>query len=355
MSMRRTPPIIRRRQSARAGTAALRDSESGTGLTFAMREHSGDGCSRARMAGTDRSSGCGRRFSSHADAPLLEQILFVRGRQLSLDQQYSLSDGCAITGRCRSRNGSEPPAREPGLEPPPLTLLSQYLPLQYAAIREGKIGLRARGWCCTPLNRCCSNTQPPVPKTRAHDELFAIGRNQPESRRRPMDGARNCAAAGELDSHAELLREHAVPISGFLAPCWRSAICDHSHGAGSSAFIGECLAPLLMQKLDAAWRPSHHGLAVGPHQYFQRMCHAFVSFGRSGSSPESVAVVELAERCCASVTNWCLPATNRNPLPTLPRAAQQPRHFAAARNSRSEFRHDLQLHAMMLRPPVFHA
>jgi D-tagatose-1,6-bisphosphate aldolase subunit GatZ/KbaZ len=65
---------------------------------------------------------------------------------LSLDQQYSLSD--------RVRYYWPVPEVETALNrllanldsnPPPLTLLSQYLPLQYAAIREGKIGLRARG------------------------------------------------------------------------------------------------------------------------------------------------------------------------------------------------------------------
>jgi D-tagatose-1,6-bisphosphate aldolase subunit GatZ/KbaZ len=30
--------------------------------------------------------------------------------------------------------------------PPPLTLLSQYLPLQYEAIRAGRIGLSTREW-----------------------------------------------------------------------------------------------------------------------------------------------------------------------------------------------------------------
>ena len=69
-------------------------------------------------------------------------------------------------------------------------------------------------------------------------------------------------------------------------------------GAGSSAFIGECLAPLLMQKLGRRVEAiATTDLLSGPHQYFQRdVPTLLVSFGRSGSSPESVAVVDLAER-----------------------------------------------------------
>jgi tagatose-6-phosphate ketose/aldose isomerase len=68
-------------------------------------------------------------------------------------------------------------------------------------------------------------------------------------------------------------------------------------GAGSSAFIGECLAPLLLPQLgrrvDAI---ATTDLLTGPRQYLQPdVPTLLVSFGRSGSSPESVAVVELAE------------------------------------------------------------
>jgi len=67
------------------------------------------------------------------------------GRQLALDQQYSLSD--------RIRYYWPMPAVEAALNhllakldanPPPLTLLSQYLPLQCEAMRAGRIRLCAR-------------------------------------------------------------------------------------------------------------------------------------------------------------------------------------------------------------------
>jgi tagatose-6-phosphate ketose/aldose isomerase len=97
----------------------------------------------------------------------------------------------------------------------------------------------------------------------------------------------------------ELLRQHAAAIAGFLAPLLAQPdLRIILTGAGSSAFIGECLAPLLLQKLGRRVEAiATTDLLSGPHQYFQRdVPTLLVSFGRSGSSPESVAVVDLAER-----------------------------------------------------------
>jgi len=97
----------------------------------------------------------------------------------------------------------------------------------------------------------------------------------------------------------ELLRLHAAPIAGFLEPLLAQPdIRIILTGAGSSAFIGECLAPQLMRKLGRRVEAiATTDLLSGPHQYFQRdVPTLLVSFGRSGSSPESVAVVDLAER-----------------------------------------------------------
>ncbi|MGC1524343.1 MAG: SIS domain-containing protein [Steroidobacteraceae bacterium] len=96
-----------------------------------------------------------------------------------------------------------------------------------------------------------------------------------------------------------LLRQHAAPIAGFLAPLLaQPELRIILTGAGSSAFIGECLAPLLMQQLGRRVEAiPTTDLLSGPHQYFQPdVPTLLVSFGRSGSSPESVAVVDLAER-----------------------------------------------------------
>jgi tagatose-6-phosphate ketose/aldose isomerase len=97
----------------------------------------------------------------------------------------------------------------------------------------------------------------------------------------------------------ELLGRHAAPIAGFLAPLLaQPGLRIILTGAGSSAFIGECLAPPLMHKLGCRVEAiATTDLLSGPHLYFQRdVPTLLVSFGRSGSSPESLAVVDLAER-----------------------------------------------------------
>jgi tagatose-6-phosphate ketose/aldose isomerase len=97
----------------------------------------------------------------------------------------------------------------------------------------------------------------------------------------------------------EVLREHAVSIAGFLEPLLtRPDLRIILTGAGSSAFIGECLAPLLLRRLDRRVEAiATTDLLSGPTQYLQRdVPTLLVSFGRSGSSPESVAVVDLTER-----------------------------------------------------------
>ena len=76
-------------------------------------------------------------------------------------------------------------------------------------------------------------------------------------------------------------------------------------GAGSSAFIGQCLAPALLRLLGA--RPGLRVEAVattdivsGPDQCLQPAVPTLlVSFARSGNSPESLAAVELADALVA--------------------------------------------------------
>lgn len=69
-------------------------------------------------------------------------------------------------------------------------------------------------------------------------------------------------------------------------------------GAGTSAFIGQCLAPALMRhtgcRVEAV---ATTDLVAGPHLHFQRgVPTLLVSFARSGSSPESVAALDLADQ-----------------------------------------------------------
>jgi tagatose-6-phosphate ketose/aldose isomerase len=97
----------------------------------------------------------------------------------------------------------------------------------------------------------------------------------------------------------EVIRQHAESIRAFLAPLLaREDLRIILTGAGSSAFIGECIAPLLLRRLDRRVEAiATTDLLSGPTQYLQGdVPTLLVSFGRSGSSPESVAVVDLAER-----------------------------------------------------------
>jgi tagatose-6-phosphate ketose/aldose isomerase len=90
-----------------------------------------------------------------------------------------------------------------------------------------------------------------------------------------------------------------VPIARFLAPLLEQQdLRIILTGAGSSAFIGGALVPLLLDRLGRRVEAiPTTDLLSGPAQYFQQNVPTLlVSFGRSGSSPESVAVVDLADR-----------------------------------------------------------
>jgi tagatose-6-phosphate ketose/aldose isomerase len=74
-------------------------------------------------------------------------------------------------------------------------------------------------------------------------------------------------------------------------------------GAGTSAFIGECLAPWLAAKLSCRVETiATTDLVSAPSLYFERAVPTLlVSFARSGNSPESVAAAELAEQFVADI------------------------------------------------------
>ncbi len=73
-------------------------------------------------------------------------------------------------------------------------------------------------------------------------------------------------------------------------------------GAGTSAFIGACLAPALFRHLQRRVETvATTDLVPGPQLHLQRSVPTLlVSFARSGNSPESVAAIDLAEHMLAS-------------------------------------------------------
>jgi D-tagatose-1,6-bisphosphate aldolase subunit GatZ/KbaZ len=120
----------------------------GPGLTFALREAlwALDQIEREWLGSGGysqlRATVCG---AMAADPRFWNKYYSSSGRQLELDWQYSLSD--------RIRYYWPVPAVEAALDrlltnleatPPPLTLLSQYMPEEYEAVRAGELGGSAR-------------------------------------------------------------------------------------------------------------------------------------------------------------------------------------------------------------------
>jgi tagatose-6-phosphate ketose/aldose isomerase len=117
--------------------------------------------------------------------------------------------------------------------------------------------------------------------------------------------------AREIAQQPQLWCEIARLVSGdsalasFLAQqrsgeAWRVLLT----GAGTSSFIGECLAPSLARHgFGHVQAIATTDIVAGPGSYLARdIPTLLVHFARSGNSPESVAAMELAEqsidRCC---------------------------------------------------------
>jgi tagatose-6-phosphate ketose/aldose isomerase len=110
-----------------------------------------------------------------------------------------------------------------------------------------------------------------------------------------------------------LAREQRTQREQFLAPLLaRRELRIILTGAGSSAFIGQCLAPTLSRQLGRqVLAIATTDLLSGPHEYLlPNLPTLLVSFGRSGASPESLAVVELGEQLlteCYQLAITCNP------------------------------------------------
>jgi len=88
-------------------------------------------------------------------------------------------------------------------------------------------------------------------------------------------------------------------LESFLRPLLdRAATRVILTGAGTSAFIGECLAPYLAAKLPCRVEAiATTDLVAAPYLYFEPGTPTLlVSFARSGNSPESVAALDLANQ-----------------------------------------------------------
>jgi tagatose-6-phosphate ketose/aldose isomerase len=101
-----------------------------------------------------------------------------------------------------------------------------------------------------------------------------------------------------LAATQRLLQDRRTEIEAFIAPLLaRPDLRIILTGAGTSAFIGECLAPWLSRLLQRSVEAiATTDIVSAPHFHLRREAPTLlVSFGRSGSSPESVAAVELVD------------------------------------------------------------
>jgi tagatose-6-phosphate ketose/aldose isomerase len=101
--------------------------------------------------------------------------------------------------------------------------------------------------------------------------------------------------------HALLQRDEAR-LSAFLLPLInRRDMRVILTGAGTSAFIGECLVPYLTNRLPCRVEAiATTDIVAGPDNFLERDTPTLlISFGRSGNSPESVAAIDLADQLVA--------------------------------------------------------
>lgn len=127
----------------------------------------------------------------------------------------------------------------------------------------------------------------------------------------------------------DILNQNAEKIEDFLLPLLElEDLRIILTGAGTSAFIGECLQPILMRKLNRRVEAiATTDLVSGPHEYFQRDVPTLVvSFGRSGSSPESVAAIELSEQMVDRCYQLVVTCNNQGEL--LSRCAERDNSLA---------------------------
>jgi tagatose-6-phosphate ketose/aldose isomerase len=122
--------------------------------------------------------------------------------------------------------------------------------------------------------------------------------------------------AREIEQQPAMLRKtHAAlvtgkdALNGSLRPLLdRAAVRLILAGAGSSGFIGECLAPYLAAHLPCRVEAiPTTDLVCAPYLYFKEAAPTLlVSFGRSGGSPESVAAADLADQLVGDIRHLAI-------------------------------------------------
>ena len=134
--------------------------------------------------------------------------------------------------------------------------------------------------------------------------------------------------AREIEQQPRMLEQTHVLLSGmcdrieaFIAPVAGNANARIIlTGAGSSSYIGQCLAPLLDHRLAARVDAvPTTDLVSAPYLYLDpAQPLLLVSFGRSGNSPESLAAVALAESLVADVRHLVVTCNAQGALNSIP-------------------------------------
>lgn len=132
----------------------------------------------------------------------------------------------------------------------------------------------------------------------ANKTILGIGAQQLDAAGAGLTAREIAQQPGIWPEIEALVAHQRAALDAFLVPLLaRSDLRIVLTGAGTSAFIGECLAPAM---LGAGWRAEAvptTDLVSGPQQFLQPAVPTLlVSFGRSGNSPESVAAVTLADQ-----------------------------------------------------------
>lgn len=124
-----------------------------------------------------------------------------------------------------------------------------------------------------------------------------------------------------LQQTHELLSALRERIQSFVAPiAGNSGARVILTGAGTSSYIGQCLAPLLDRQLAARVDAvPTTDLVSAPYLYLDpAQPLLLVSFGRSGNSPESLAAVALAESLVRDVRHLVVTCNSEGALNTVP-------------------------------------
>ena len=117
-------------------------------------------------------------------------------------------------------------------------------------------------------------------------------------------------------------------------------------GAGTSAYIGECLAPALATWAARVDAIPTTDLVASPQSYLSRSTPTLlVSFARSGNSPESVAAVRLADACIEHCAHLVVTCDAEGALAQCARKHSHARRRpAAGAQQRSQLRDDVELY-----------